>query len=148
MKRLSVLLVAALVVLGLAMAGCSSSAPPAPTQPPSSKAAEPAKATEPTKAAAPATAPAPTAVPAAPAKASSFPDKSKTINLVVPYPAGGGSDIAVRILQPILEKEIGVPVQLVNKGGAGSQVGVTEAAKAKPDGYTIGHANWPTIITL
>ena len=65
-----------------------------------------------------------------------------------PYPAGGGSDIAVRILQPILEKEIGVPVQLVNKGGAGSQVGVTEAAKAKPDGYTIGHANWPTIITL
>lgn len=128
--------VAAALMLGL-VAACSSAAP-APT-------AAPKSAAEPTKAAAPAAA-APTAAPAA-AKAT-FPEKGKTISLVVPYDAGGGSDIAVRLLQPYLEKEIGTPIQVVNKAGAGSQVGITEAVKAKPDGYTVGHANWPTISTL
>ena len=85
---------------------------------------------------------------AAAAKNVDFPQKGRTITLVVPYPAGGGSDIAVRTLQPYFEKEVGTTVQILNKDGAGSQVGVTEAVHAKPDGYTIGHANWPTIITL
>jgi tripartite-type tricarboxylate transporter receptor subunit TctC len=66
----------------------------------------------------------------------------------VPYPAGGGSDNGARVLAAHLEKELGTSVVVVNKGGAGSQVGVTATALAKPDGYTIGYPNWPTIITM
>lgn len=47
----------------------------------------------------------------------------------------------------MLEKELGTPVQVVNKAGAGSQLGVTELATSKPDGYTIGYLNLPTAIT-
>lgn len=92
---------------------------------------------------------APTAQPtAAPKAAPTWPEKGKPINWIIPYPAGGGSDVAVRITQSYFEKAIGTTVNVVNKGGAGSQVGVTEAAKAKPDGYTVGHVNFPTMITL
>ncbi len=147
MKRLIVTFLAILVATTLLMGGCSSGATPAaPTKAPASSAAEPTKPAAPAAPAATA-ATAATAAPAAAPKVN-FPEKGKTINLIIPYPAGGGSDIAVRVTAPLFEKEIGVPVQIVNKGGAGSQVGVTEAVKAKPDGYTIGHANWPTISTL
>ena len=47
-------------------------------------------------------------------------------------------DIGARVLGPMLEKELGAPFQVVNKAGAGGQIGVTDVAKAKPDGYTIG----------
>ena len=143
MKTLAVPTCVAALIATLALAGCSSAAPAPPTQAPAPKGAEPTKAA----AAAVAATQVPTAAPQAASKVA-FPEKNKTITLVVPYPAGGGSDIAVRITAPLFEKEIGVPVQIVNKGGAGSQVGITEAVKSKPDGYTIGHANWPTIATL
>jgi len=95
----------------------------------------PAKPAEPTKAAAPAAQPtaAAAAQPTAAPKAAAWPEKGRNITWVIPYPAGGGSDVATRITQPYFEKAIGAPVNLVNKGGAGSQVGVTEAIKAKPD---------------
>ncbi|MHB0868711.1 MAG: tripartite tricarboxylate transporter substrate binding protein [Chloroflexota bacterium] len=135
MKRHIVLLTAAIALATLVIAGCSQAAPPAPTQAPAAKAAEP------TKAAAPTTAPAPT-------KKVDFPEKGKSVSLIIGYPAGGGADIAARVLQPVLEKELGVPVQVVNRAGAGSQVAITSVATAKPDGYTIGYANWPTMITI
>src|SRR5450756_719438 len=144
-KTASRFLVSLVVVMMLALvAACSApTAAPSPTAAPAPKeqAAAPTKAPEATKPAEPTKA-------AAPAKTVDFPEKGKSINWIIPYPAGGGSDVAVRITQPYFEKAIGATVNITNKGGAGSQVGITEAVKAKPDGYTVGHANWPTIITL
>ena len=133
---------AALMMLTL-VAACATTAAPPPTSASAPKEAASAPTVQPASAA-----PAQSAATAVPAKAAGFPEKGKSINWIVPYPAGGGSDVAVRITQPYFEKVTGVTVNIVNKGGAGSQVGITDAVKAKPDGYTIGHANWPTIITL
>lgn len=136
--------VAVLAVASLLVVACSQAPAAAPTQVPAAP-----KAAEPTKASAPAPTAAPAAQPtAAPAAKTSYPEKGKTVTLVVGYPAGGGADIGARVLAPLLEKELGTPVQVVNKAGAGSQVGVTDAVKSKPDGYTVGYANFSTLITL
>lgn len=134
----------ALCVLMLAITVACGGTAPAPN-------AAPTKPAEPTKAAPAAqvtSAPAaqPTSAPAA--QTATWPEKGRAITWVIPYPAGGGSDVATRLTQPYFEKAIGSPVNLLNKGGAGSQVGVSEVFKAKPDGYTIGHVNFPTMITL
>ncbi|MFD2924897.1 tripartite tricarboxylate transporter substrate binding protein [Halobacillus naozhouensis] len=76
---------------------------------------------------------------------STFPNKP--IDLIVSYAAGGGTDTGARILQPYLEEELGVTVNVVNKPGGAGWVGWTELANAKPDGYTIGYINSPNIIT-
>ncbi|HEX2924025.1 MAG TPA: tripartite tricarboxylate transporter substrate binding protein [Chloroflexota bacterium] len=138
MKRLSVSLVA-LVTAGMLLAGCSQAAP-APTQAP--------KAAEPTKAASAATtapaAAAPTAAPAA--KKVDFPAKGKTITLLVHWAAGGSSDVGARLLASGMEKELGANIEVVNKAGAGGQVGYTALTQAKPDGYTIGSTNYPSAV--
>ncbi|MGE5617781.1 MAG: tripartite tricarboxylate transporter substrate binding protein [Sphingomonadaceae bacterium] len=139
MKRLLVPLVALLAAVSLAIAGCSSAAPAAsPT-----KAPEPAKAAEPTKAPAAAQ---PTAAPAASSKVN-YPEKGKTITIIVPVSAGGGSDVSTRVLIPALQKALGTNVEVVNKAGANQQLGHTEFVKAKPDGYTIAMTNLPTTFT-
>jgi tripartite-type tricarboxylate transporter receptor subunit TctC len=66
-----------------------------------------------------------------------FPQKGKTITIIVPAGPGGTSDITARLIAPVVEKELGVPVVVSNKTGAGGQVGLTEAALATPDGYTL-----------
>ncbi len=76
-----------------------------------------------------------------------FPIKGRTISLIVPFAAGGGTDVAARLLGNLMEKDLGVQVMIVNKPGAGSQVGVTALATAKPDGYTIGVTPFPHIMT-
>ena len=81
------------------------------------------------------------------AQAKTYPDKSRSVNVIVAYPAGGGTDVAARVMTPLLEKEMGVPVVVLNKGGAGGQIGFTEIARSKPDGYTIGFLIIPTVIT-
>ncbi len=81
------------------------------------------------------------------AQVKSYPDKSRSVNVIVAYPAGGGTDVAARVMTPLLEKEMGVPVVVLNKGGAGGQIGFTEIARSKPDGYTIGFLIIPTVIT-
>lgn len=136
----------ATAAVALLVAGCGQTAGPeskAPTAQPkatqpsgAAQAATPAKAAEAAK---------PTVEPA---KKTDFPAKGRAVSLIVPYPAGGGSDIGARVLAPLWERELGTSVEILNKGGAGSQVGVTELARAKPDGYTIGYPNWPTIITM
>ncbi len=73
--------------------------------------------------------------------------KGRAISYIVPFDAGGAADLVARAIAPGIEKELGTPVQIVNKPGAGSQVGVTELARSKPDGYTVGVANIPTTIT-
>jgi putative tricarboxylic transport membrane protein len=70
------------------------------------------------------------------AQAQKFP--SEPITLVVAWPAGGGSDISMRLLADALSKQIGVPVVVLNKPGAGGAIGHREIVNAKPDGYTIG----------
>ncbi|WP_408010212.1 tripartite tricarboxylate transporter substrate binding protein [Pseudalkalibacillus sp. A8] len=68
---------------------------------------------------------------------------NKPINIIVAYDAGGGTDTTARSLQPYLEKELGVPVNIINKPGGSGWVGWTEIANAEPDGYTIGYLNSP-----
>jgi len=83
--------------------------------------------------------------PEAAAPKSGFPEKGRTISIIVPFTAGGNTDSTARILAPLLEKELGTPVQVVNKPGAGSQLGLSQLATAKPDGYTLAIASLPAV---
>jgi tripartite-type tricarboxylate transporter receptor subunit TctC len=72
----------------------------------------------------------------APALAQAFP--TKPITLIVPWPAGGSTDISMRAIAKGAEKHLGQPIIIDNKGGASGTLGpATMAATAKPDGYTI-----------
>ncbi|HEX2988657.1 MAG TPA: tripartite tricarboxylate transporter substrate-binding protein [Chloroflexota bacterium] len=146
MRRLLITMAMAAIVSSLAIAGCSQGAAPAASQasPTAAKAAEPTKAT----AASPTKASEPTKAATAPAKTTSFPEKGKSVSLIVGYAAGGGADIGARVLASPLEKELGTPVQVINKAGAGTQVSTTFVAQSKPDGYTVGYSNWPNMITI
>lgn len=61
---------------------------------------------------------------------------AKPVTVVVPFPAGGGTDAFARPLTAMLTKQLGKQVIIDNKGGAGGTVGATVAARAAPDGYT------------
>lgn len=80
------------------------------------------------------------------AQGSAFPQRP--ITLIVPFSAGGGTDLGARLLAADLEKELGTSIVVVNREGAGSQTGLTVLANAKPDGYTIGAVNMPAMNTL
>jgi tripartite-type tricarboxylate transporter receptor subunit TctC len=67
--------------------------------------------------------------------AASWP--TKPVRIVVPFAAGGTTDILARAMAPELQKAFGQPFVVDNKGGAGGNLGATEVAKAAPDGYTI-----------
>ena len=81
------------------------------------------------------------------AASKTFPDKNRSANYIVPYPPGGGTEVSSRIVAAMLSKELGIPVEVVLKPGAGGQVGVTALSQSKPDGYTIGPMVFPTVIT-
>lgn len=74
---------------------------------------------------------------AVPGLAIGQPFPSQPISLIVPWPPGGGSDIAMRLVADAASRRLGVPVVVVNKPGAGGTIGLKEMASAKPDGYTI-----------
>ena len=59
------------------------------------------------------------------------------IRMIVPYPPGGGTDVVARIVNEKLSQELGQPIVIDNRGGAGGSVGTEIASKAAPDGYTI-----------
>lgn len=146
MKGLLVFLVGMVATIALVTTACMQAAPaPTPAKVQAAPTvAGPAKAAEPTKPAAEPTR-APTAQPTtAPAKKVDYPTKGKTITFIVAYPAGGIADTEARILAPMLERELGVPVVVKNVAGAGGQVAYTELAKSRPDGYTIGHTTMPS----
>ena len=63
---------------------------------------------------------------------------SRPINLIVPWAAGGGTDAVARIIGSLLEKELGQPVNVVNRTGGNGVVGHTAIATAPADGYTLG----------
>ena len=62
---------------------------------------------------------------------------TKPVELVIPWPAGGRTDIGTRMIAPFLEKYMGVPVVVINKVGGGGIIGMIYLRDAKPDGYTI-----------
>jgi len=67
--------------------------------------------------------------------AESYP--SKPIRLIVPFAAGGGTDMVGRVMAPRLAERLGRPVLVENRGGAGAVIGTTLVARAIPDGYTL-----------
>ncbi|MET0276788.1 MAG: tripartite tricarboxylate transporter substrate binding protein [Pseudorhodoplanes sp.] len=65
---------------------------------------------------------------------------NRPIKWIVSFPPGGSTDVVARAMQPSLEKRLGQPVVIENRGGAGGNLGVDAVAKSAPDGYTIGFA--------
>jgi tripartite-type tricarboxylate transporter receptor subunit TctC len=69
---------------------------------------------------------------------------AKPVTLIIPFAPGGDTDIRARLLQPHLQKHLGVPVVMVNRPGAGGVIGYDMISKAQPDGYTVGAINFPS----
>ena len=62
---------------------------------------------------------------------------SRPIRFILPFPPGGGTDILGRLIAERLSANLGQPVVIENRGGAGGNVGAEAAARSAPDGYTI-----------
>ena len=77
--------------------------------------------------------------------AQTYPNRA--IKLVVPFPPGGLIDNVARLIGPELSKELGQPIVIDNKPGAGGNLGAAEVAKASPDGYTLLTASAPLSIS-
>jgi tripartite-type tricarboxylate transporter receptor subunit TctC len=69
---------------------------------------------------------------------------AKPVRLIVPFPAGGATDLVARVVQEPLSKLLGQPIIVDNKGGAGGSIGMTELAKSAPDGYSFALATVST----
>ncbi len=65
----------------------------------------------------------------------SYPDRP--IRVIVPFPAGGGTDTWARLVAEGMQPELGQPIVIENRGGGGGLIGTDAAAKATPDGYTL-----------
>jgi tripartite-type tricarboxylate transporter receptor subunit TctC len=76
-----------------------------------------------------------TSIAPAPVAAQSYP--ARPVRLICPFPPGGAVDIASRAIAAELTKNLGVPVTVENRPGAGGNLGLAEVARANPDGYTI-----------
>lgn len=83
-----------------------------------------------------------TAVACIPASAA-YPEKPITV--IVPFGAGGTTDVPARLIAGLLEKKLGQPFVVKNVAGAGGTIGAAELAKADPDGYTLGYVPTGTI---
>ena len=75
---------------------------------------------------------------------------AKPIRMIVPFTAGSGTDIIARTVGDVMSKNLGQPVLIENKPGAGGTIGAAQVAKSDPDGYTLlihssGHALNPSI---
>src|SRR5438270_11295753 len=69
---------------------------------------------------------------------------SRQITLVVPFPPGGSTDVAARIMAERMRASLGQPVIIENVGGAGGSIAVGRVARAAPDGYTFDIGQWDT----
>ena len=67
--------------------------------------------------------------------AQSFPNRP--LKIVVPFPAGGTTDIVARLIAQRMSESMGQPVVVENRGGAGGTIGAAEVAKSPPDGHTL-----------
>lgn len=75
--------------------------------------------------------------------ASDFPNQP--IRMIVPFAPGGSTDIVARIVSQRMGEALGQSIIVENKGGAGGAIGAAEAARAKPDGYTLSVATVSTM---
>src|SRR2546421_6993695 len=74
----------------------------------------------------------------------------RPITMLIAYPPGGGTDLVGRALAPFIEKYLGggARIVVVNRSGAGGEVGFAALANSAPDGYTIGFVNTPPLLTI
>jgi tripartite-type tricarboxylate transporter receptor subunit TctC len=79
-------------------------------------------------------------------KPTNYPQKGRHVTIIVPYGAGGSSDTNARFLAAAMEKKMGATIQVVNKPGAGSQVGMTELTASRPDGHTLCWGSFAGIV--
>jgi tripartite-type tricarboxylate transporter receptor subunit TctC len=70
-----------------------------------------------------------------PAWAQSFP--SRTLTIIVPYPAGGPVDVVARLLAPAMGADLGQTIAIDNRGGGAAAIGTLAAARAEPDGHSL-----------
>lgn len=80
--------------------------------------------------------------------AAQYPERP--INVIVAYSPGGGTDLIARAIAPFVEKYLGGGARLVivNRAGAGGEIGFAALANSAPDGYTIGFVNTPPLLTI
>jgi len=76
------------------------------------------------------------------ASAAAQTDPSRPITIIVPFPAGGGSDGLARLIADHMKGTLGQPVVIENVTGASGSIGVARAARAPADGYTISFGQW------
>ena len=81
------------------------------------------------------------------ALAEGFPEQGRPITIIVPYAPGGATDTGARLMAAALEPLLHTSVQVVNRAGAASQVGLTQLVRSKPDGYTLSYVVVPTVVT-
>jgi len=74
----------------------------------------------------------------------------RVITMIVAYVPGGGTDVVARALVPYIEKHLGpgAKIVVVNRSGAGGEIGFAAIANAPTDGYTIGFINTPGVVTI
>jgi tripartite-type tricarboxylate transporter receptor subunit TctC len=74
----------------------------------------------------------------------------RVINLIIAYSPGGGTDLIARAIVPYVERYLGggAKIAIVNRPGAGGEIGFAAIASAAPDGYTIGFVNTPPLLTI
>ena len=77
------------------------------------------------------------------ANAAGYPERP--IRVIVPFAPGGSTDIIARLVTTRMSQELGQPMVVENKGGAGGAIGAAEAAKAAADGYTLSIATVSTM---
>jgi tripartite-type tricarboxylate transporter receptor subunit TctC len=83
-------------------------------------------------------------LPGSVAAQSSYP--SRPVKMIVPFAAGGSTDLIARVVAEQLRKELGQPVIIENRGGAAGAIGTEEVAKSAPDGYTLAVATVSTMV--
>src|SRR5262245_10962792 len=84
------------------------------------------------------------ATPALPAAAQTYP--SRTVRIIVPFPAGGTADVMPRVVADWLSRKWGQPVVIENRTGAAGNIGAEAAWRAEPDGYTLLSAPPPPLV--
>lgn len=74
----------------------------------------------------------------------------RPISMIIAYSPGGGTDLVARALAPFIEKYLGggAKIVVVNRAGAGGEIGFAALSAAAPDGYTIGFVNTPPLLTI
>ncbi|MSQ55198.1 MAG: tripartite tricarboxylate transporter substrate binding protein [Betaproteobacteria bacterium] len=74
----------------------------------------------------------------------------RVINMIIAYSPGGGTDLIARAIAPFMEKYLGgdARIVIVNRPGAGGEIGFAALAGSPPDGYTIGFVNTPPLLTI